>query len=88
MCFGDPLFVLGLTYTAFESEGYDTLYCDYWAEELHLDKKAELRLQFYRLFYAIQFMRKHLMITMNRKKTAFDINKLQNIFQESLLRMK
>lgn len=88
MCFGDPLFVLGLTYTAFESEGYDTLYCDYWAEALHLDKKARLRLQFYRLFYAIQFMRKHSMITMNSKKAIFDTGKLQNIFQASLSKIR
>jgi hypothetical protein len=88
MCFGDPLFVLGLTYTAFEAEGYDTLYCDYWAEELNLNKNAEQCLQFYRLFYVIQFMRKHSMLTMNMKKAAFDVNQLQHIFKEALSRMK
>lgn len=58
MCFGDPLFVIGLTYTALENEEYDTLYPDYWAEELKLDSNAKIRLAFYRLFYAIVFMRK------------------------------
>lgn len=60
ICFGDSLFVLGLTYSALENEGYDTLYCDYWSEALQMDNKAKIRLAFYRLFYVIVFMRKHI----------------------------
>ena len=54
LCFGDPLFVLGLTYTAMENEGHDTLYTDYWAEALQLDKKARFALSstvFFMLLY-------------------------------------
>jgi Ser/Thr protein kinase RdoA (MazF antagonist) len=88
ICFGDPLFVLALTYVALENEGHDTLYTDYWAEALQLDKKAQLRLEFYRLFYAVVFMRKHSMTTTNRQKVIFDVSRLKNIFQQSLTRVK
>lgn len=87
LCFGDPLFVLGLTYTAMENEGHDTLYTDYWAEALQLDKKAQFRLAFYRLFYAIVFMRQHTMTTTNSQKVSFDVPRLQNIFKQSLIRI-
>ena len=88
ICFGDPLLVLALTYTALENDGYDTLYTDYWAKALSLNKKAILRLEFYRLFYAVVFMRKHSMITANRQKIAFNVQRLENIFQQSMIRMR
>ena len=59
MCFGDPLFVLGLTYVALESLGFDIIYPDNWAALLNLDRNAQLRLQFYRLFYTIWCMRSY-----------------------------
>lgn len=88
LCFGDPLFVIALTSICLELEGLDTLYTDYWAEALHLDQSAQARLNFYRLFYTIAFMRKHLMQTNNSKKTIFDTERLMTIFQQSLARMK
>jgi len=88
MCFGDPLFVLALTYTALENEGHDTLYTDYWADALQLDKNAKRRLAFYRLFYAVTFMRKHSMTTTNRQKVIFDVDRLNNIFQQARMRVK
>jgi aminoglycoside phosphotransferase (APT) family kinase protein len=88
MCFGDPLFVIGLTSTALESEGYDTLYSDYWAEALLLNKASQLRLAFYRLFFTIVFMRKHTMTTTNNQKIAFNIERLDKIFQQSLTRVE
>jgi fructosamine-3-kinase len=87
VCFGDPLFVLGLTYSALENEGHDTLYTDYWVEALHLDKRAQLRLAFYRLFYIVVFMRKHSMTTANRQKINFNVQRLKNMFQQSLTRI-
>lgn len=87
VCFGDPLFVLGLTYSALENDGHDTLYTDYWAEALQLDKKAKLRLQFYRLFYIIVFMRKHSMTTANNQKVIFNVQRLKNMFAQSLKRI-
>lgn len=87
VCFGDPLFVLGLTYSALENDGHDTLYTEYWAEALQLDKKAKLRLEFYRLFYIIVFMRKHSMITANSQKVIFNVQRLKNMFDQSLNRI-
>lgn len=88
ICFGDPLFVVGLTSTALENEGFDTLYSDYWAEALLLDKASKIRLAFYRLFFTIVFMRKHSMTTANNQKIAFNIQRLNNIFQQSLTRVE
>lgn len=65
---------------------YDTLYSDYWAEALLLDKASQLRLEFYRLFFTIVFMRKHTMTTTNNQKIAFSIERLNKIFQQSLIR--
>ncbi len=59
MFFGDPLFVIGLTYAALEKDGYDTVYPDAWVELLQLDNKAHLRVFFYRLFYTALFMRQY-----------------------------
>lgn len=87
LCFGDPLFVIALTSTSLELEKQDTVYTDYWAELLDLDQKALMRLAFYKLFYAAAFMRKHSIQTANSKKVMFDIELLNNIFQQSLKRM-
>ncbi|MFC7782812.1 phosphotransferase family protein [Legionella taurinensis] len=88
ICFGDPLLVIALTSTCLELEGLDTIYTDYWAAALNLDKSAQERLDFYRLFYSIAFMRKHSMLTANSKKVMFDIEKLLNIFHQSGDRLK
>lgn len=87
LCFGDPLFVIALTSAALELEGLDTVYTDYWAELLHLDQKAQQRLAFYRLFYAAAFMRKHSVQTANSKKVMFDTERLENIYQQALMRV-
>jgi hypothetical protein len=84
LCFGDPLLVIALTSTCLKLEGYDSIYTDYWAEALHLDKPARIRLDFYKLFYTIAFMRKHSMETANSKKVMFDTQKLLSIFYYSL----
>jgi hypothetical protein len=84
LCFGDPLLVIALTSICLKLEGYDVRYTDYWAEALHLDKPAQTRLNFYKLFYTIAFMRKHSMETANSKKVIFDTKKLVNIFYSSL----
>jgi hypothetical protein len=65
----------------------DTKYTDYWSEGLQLDKSAQDRLDFYRLFYAIAFMRKHSMQTANSKKVLFDTKRLLKIFHSSLERL-
>ncbi|MCL9682743.1 hypothetical protein [Legionella maioricensis] len=63
ICFDDSL--LGITLTSTCLEGYDTKYTDYWAEALILDDTAQIRLDFYRLFYAMAFMGKHSILTPN-----------------------
>lgn len=87
LCFGDPLFVIALTSISLELEKKDTIYTDYWAELLNLDQKALMRLGFYKLFYAAAFMRKHSIQTANSKKVMFDIELLNNIFQQALKRI-
>ncbi|MBA2711583.1 MAG: aminoglycoside phosphotransferase family protein [Tatlockia sp.] len=87
ICFGDPLLVIALTSTCLELEGFDTLYTDYWSAGLHLNTSAQNRLAFYKLFYAIAFMRKHSMQTANNKKLIFDIKRLLSIFHNSLERL-
>jgi len=73
MCFGDPLFVLGLTYVALESLGFDTIYPEAWATLLHLDHNAQLRLLFYRLFYIVWSMRNYANVVSNNG-TADNMN--------------
>lgn len=87
LCFGDPLFVIALTSAALELEGLDTVYTDYWEEMLHLDMKAQQRLAFYRLFYAAAFMRKHSIQTANNKKVMFNTERLENIYQQAMMRV-
>jgi len=87
LCFGDPLFVLGITYAALEMEGYDTLYPDYWAEAWQLDKMAQIRLDFYRLFFVVVFMRKHSTMSTNQQKIIYNENRLQKMFDQALTRM-
>lgn len=88
LCFGDPLFVLALTHAALEVEGHDSVYTNYWADFLNLDKKAQLRLSFYQLFYTVVFMRKHSMMSTNQQKINFNVQKLQDMFQKSLERVR
>lgn len=87
ICFGDPLFVIALTSTCLELEGFDTVYTNYWAKNLHLDGAARTRLDFYKLFYAVAFMRKHSMETVNNKKVIFDMGRLKRIYHDSLFRL-
>lgn len=88
ICFGDPLFVIGLTAVALENEGYDTEYTDFWAQNMHLDSLALRRLNFYKLFYTITFMRKHAMMTANKQQVNFNVQRLKNMFMRSVARMK
>jgi hypothetical protein len=88
MCFGDPLFVLGLTYVALEALGFDSTYCDTWAALLNLDQKAQLRLDFYRLFYTTWFMR-HYADVVSDNGTPYNMNAdiLNKLFAESIDRI-
>jgi hypothetical protein len=85
MCFGDPLFVLGLTYVALESLGFDTIYTDAWATLLNLDHEAQLRLEFYRLFYTVWNMRGYANMVSDKKSSDnMKPDILNNMFMSSL----
>ena len=88
MFFGDPLFVIGLTYAALEKDGYDTIYPDAWVELLQLDTKGNLRLAFYRLFYTALFMRQYCEGIANNNQN-YNLNKLvlSNMFKQALERL-
>jgi len=84
ICFGDPLFVIGLTYVALALEGCDSLYTDNWEKLLCLNITATRRLAFYKLFYVIVFMRKHAMNTSNKKQVLFNPERLIYLFNQLL----
>jgi hypothetical protein len=88
ICFGDPLFVLALTYAALELYGHDTVYPDYWAELLMLDKKARKRIDLYRLLYTVWFMRKHTLQSTNNQTILLDVKRLEDMFQRAVARIK
>jgi len=56
VCFGDPLFTLGLTRMALLSSGYDTDYIAYWVEGLNLTQPQLQALQIYTLLFCVGFM--------------------------------
>lgn len=81
LCFGDPLFVLALTYAGSEADGLDTKYADYWAELLDLDEQAKERLSFYRLFHTLWFMGEHACLARNGSVVHFDTSRLQAMYK-------
>jgi aminoglycoside phosphotransferase (APT) family kinase protein len=56
VCFGDPLWTLGLTRMALLSPGYDTAYTDAWTDELALGEEQRRILTFYTAVFAVDFM--------------------------------
>ena len=56
VCFGDPLYTLGLTRAALLSEGFDTTYTDAWAGALGLDQAAIAAVVFYTALFCADFM--------------------------------
>jgi aminoglycoside phosphotransferase (APT) family kinase protein len=55
VCFGDPLYALGLTRMAFLSEGLGTSYADAWAEALDLDEAARAAVELYAAAFCVDF---------------------------------
>lgn len=82
MCFGDPLFVLSLTYAGSEIDGHDTHYADCWKKLLSLSPDAEMRLEFYQLLHTVWFMGECSVVsTSNGFQTGFNIEKLRQMYQ-------
>lgn len=56
VCFGDPLFVVGLTNMALLSAGHTTDYIEFWCEELNLDETKRRVLRVYTALFCVIFM--------------------------------
>jgi hypothetical protein len=56
VCFGDPLFVVGLTNMALLSLDYATDYIEFWCEELPLDETGRRVLRVYTALFCVIFM--------------------------------
>ena len=55
VCFGDPLYTLGLTRMALLSAGLGTAYVDHWADCLGLDSAARARVELYTAVFCVEF---------------------------------
>ncbi len=56
VCFGDPLYTLGLTRMALLSAGFATAYTDRWAEALVLDDASCAAVALYTAVFCVDFM--------------------------------
>lgn len=56
VCFGDPLFTVGLTNMALLSLGVDTEYVDFWLDAIHATKKQRGTVLVYTLVFCLNFM--------------------------------
>ena len=56
VCFGDPLFTIGLTKMALLSAGHDTEYIEYWLAAIDADAEARRVVDVYTLVFCVNFM--------------------------------
>ncbi len=56
VAFGDPLLTLSLTQMALLSQGYDTVYTDYWAAQLQLTPAQQHAVRLYTALFCLDFM--------------------------------
>lgn len=56
LCFGDPMFLLGLTRTALLSRGHATPYIDFWLEILSPEPEEIAALDFYTALFCLNFL--------------------------------
>jgi aminoglycoside phosphotransferase len=56
VCFGDPLYTLGLTRMALLASGLGTAYADHWADCLALDSAARARVGLYTAVFCVDFL--------------------------------
>jgi len=56
MCYGDPVLTLGLTNMALLAIKADTNYIDYWLDEMSASQAQRKVLEFYTLYFCIDFM--------------------------------
>jgi len=56
LCFGDPLFLLGLVRMALSANGHSLCYADSWTELLRPDAEQRAALDFYAALFCLDFM--------------------------------
>lgn len=56
LCFGDPLFLVGLIRMALEASGNSTVYADAWVDALRPDTEQRAVLDFYTALFCLAFM--------------------------------
>ena len=56
VCFGDPLFTLGLTLMALLELRYDTDYIEYWTDALELDEEQRAIVRLYAAVFCVNFL--------------------------------
>jgi len=56
LCFGDPLFTVGLTSTALLSAGHDPEYTEHWCDFLDLNAEQRRVVRFYTALFCVDFM--------------------------------
>ena len=56
LCFGDPLFLVGLIRMALLANGHDALYADAWVDVLRPNKEQRAALDFYTASFCVDFM--------------------------------
>ena len=56
VCFGDPLFTVGLTKMALLSAGHDTEYIEFWLAAIDADAEAREIVDVYTLVFCVNFM--------------------------------
>jgi Ser/Thr protein kinase RdoA (MazF antagonist) len=57
ICYGDPLYTVGLAAAAFEKERWDTTYVDRWLTHYPATQSVQLRFAACRLLWLVSFMR-------------------------------
>lgn len=56
VCYGDPLYVLALTYVALEAAGFGSDYADAWRDLIITDDEQLDRLSLYRAVFALDLL--------------------------------
>ena len=88
MGFGDSLLVVALTEVALLEKGYDNIYTQHWKNQILKESNnyllVEQRYQIYKILYSLSFIRSVGVKTSNNQTVNLNIEKLQNIINESI----
>ncbi len=79
MCYGDSLFVIGLTNMALLAMGADTNYIDYWLDEIKAGEIQRKAVMFYTLLFCVDFMGEQGMKFDNGNTAAINQNSIKRL---------